>query len=119
VASSLQSRKVFEQSISKKVNKDVVDIHTLGGTAIQQSCFGYEAFDSVISDEYVSYNNGKPLTWHKENGTMEVLLSIKFFKSAVPAAFRTDYKKFRQYLINHDIISGVKHSIAAFTYSEK
>ena len=119
VASSLQSRKVFEQSISKKVNKDVVDIHTLGGTAIQQSCFGYEAFENVISDEYVSYNNGKPLVWHKENGTMEVLLSIKFFKSAVPAAFRKDYKTFRQYLINHDIISGVKSSIKKFSYADK
>lgn len=108
VASSLQSRKVFEQSISKKVNKEVVDIHTLGGTAVQQSCFGYEAFNNVISDEYVSYNGGKSLTWHKDNGTMEVLLSIKFFKSAVPAEHRRTYKEFRQYLIEHDMISGTK-----------
>lgn len=119
VVSGLQSRKVFEQSISKKVNKSVVDINTLGGTAVQQSCFGYEAYENVISDEYVSYNGGKKLVWHKEDGSMEVLLSIKFFKSAVPAAFRTNYKTFRQYLINHDLINGVKKSIPTFTYAGK
>lgn len=108
VVSSLQSRKVFEQSVSKKVNKSVVDINTLGGTAVQQSCFGYEAFDNVISDEYVSYNNGKSLTWYKEDGSMEVMLSIKFFKSAVPASERKTYKQFRQYLIDHDMINGIK-----------
>jgi hypothetical protein len=34
------SRKVFEHSVSKAVNNEVIKINTKGGTAIQQSMFG-------------------------------------------------------------------------------
>ena len=40
VVASLLSRKVFEHSVSKAVNSEVIKINTKGGTAIQQSMFG-------------------------------------------------------------------------------
>ena len=84
VASSLASRSVFEQSISKFVNSEVVDISTNGGTAVQQSVFGYEGYQNVADDSIVQYNDGNHLEWDTDNGSMEVLLSIKFFKTVVP-----------------------------------
>jgi hypothetical protein len=41
VIASLMSRKLFEQTVSSAVNRDVVNINTHGGTAIQQSSFGF------------------------------------------------------------------------------
>lgn len=119
VASSLASRSVFEQSISKFVNSEVVDISTNGGTAVQQSVFGYEGYQNVVDDSIVQYNDGNHLEWDTDNGSMEVLLSIKFFKTVVPPQFQISHEIMRQWLINHDIINGVKKSIPTFTYHDK
>jgi len=45
-AASLISRTVFENSATAIVNDEVVDIKTKGGTAIQQSLFGFTGYGS-------------------------------------------------------------------------
>ena len=60
------SRNVFEHSSSSTVNKEVVNVNTKGGTAIQQSVFGFVGYGNEIVDEYnndafVMYNEGKEL----------------------------------------------------------
>ena len=45
-AASLMSRSAFEHGISKLVNEEVIDINTKGGTAIQQSMFGFSSYDA-------------------------------------------------------------------------
>ena len=106
---SLPSNRVFEQSVSSKVNSKVVEIHTNGGSAIQQSSYGFIGA-SVLSSEngYHAYNNGKKLKWLKSNGSMEVILSMNFFKAVVPTNYQTSYTRMRQWLINNDVIKGVK-----------
>lgn len=113
VAASFMSRNVFEHSSSSTVNKEVVNVNTKGGTAIQQSVFGFVGYGNEIVDEYnndafVMYNEGKELQWIANEGSMEVLLSINFFKSVVPKKYQTDYKTMRQWLIDHDVIKGRK-----------
>lgn len=125
---SLTARQVFEQSISSMVNADVVDIKTQGGAAIQQSCFGFEGMDnSVVTDGNIAQNealdkyedalkglgnhvlnDGKALKWYNGKGTMEVMLSMNFFKEVIPEKYKTDYKTARQWLIDNDIINGTK-----------
>ena len=105
VAAGLTSRTVFENSISSIVNAEVIDINTNGGTAIQQSVFGFAGDADVITDEgYTSFNNGRELKWHRADGSTEVLLSANFFKSVVPKEYQTDYNTMRQWLLDNNII---------------
>jgi len=76
VVASLMSRKVFENSVSKAVNSEVVKINTKGGTAIQQSMFGLNGVSidkNDIQDEgwrYPALNGGKELQYETKEGAM-------------------------------------------------
>lgn len=114
VAAGLMSRRVFENSTSSDVNRKVVNVNTQGGTAIQQSVYGFVGLSNKTvanQDEanYFAYNNGKELQWSAKEGSMEVLLSMNFFKAVLPADYKDKpFKEQRKWLIEHDIIKGVK-----------
>ena len=121
IAASLTSRKVFEQGASSLVNGEVVKINTKGGSAVQQSIFGLTGFNRehiagqdeaqgfYDEDGYHVLNGGKEIKWIAKNNTMEVMLSINFFRAILPRELRNaSYKVRRQWLIDHDIIYGVK-----------
>ena len=124
IAASLTSRKVFEQGVSSLVNGEVVKINTKGGSAVQQSIFGLTGFNRehiagqdeaqgfYDEDGYHLLNGGKEIKWIAKNNTMEVMLSINFFRAILPKELRNaSYKVRRQWLIDHDIIYGVKSEI--------
>ena len=121
---SLASRKLFEHGVSALVNREVVNINTRGGSAIQQSIFGFTGYDKENIDsqfdtdeegnktgenKYRNYNNGEELNWNLPDGSMEVLLSENFFRAVVPTVvWNKGYTARRQWLIDHDIIKGTK-----------
>jgi hypothetical protein len=113
---SLMQRTLFEHSVSSLVNSNVIDINTKGGSAVQQSVFGFVSYgaNNVRSEEkydeegYRELNNGRELSWNEKDGSMEVMLSMNFFKSVVPKSYQHSYDEMRQWLINHDIIKGWK-----------
>lgn len=116
-AASLTSRRVFEQSAASLINREVVAIETNGGTAVQQSMFGLIGFDKnnikgdngYTTDGYRLLNGGKELKWSTKNNTIEVMLSINQFRSVLPKSLRNaTFEVRRQWLIDHDIIKGVK-----------
>lgn len=113
---SLMQRTLFEHSISSVVNSSVIDITTNGGSAIQQSVFGFVSYgvnqvrtEQDRVDGFPVLNDGRELNWNEKDGTMEVMLSMNFFKSVVPYKYRHSYKEMRNWLVNHDIIKGFKH----------
>ena len=121
IAASLTSRKVFEQGASSLANGEVVKINTKGGSAVQQSIFGLTGFNRehiagqdeaqgfYDEDGYHLLNGGKEIKWIAKNNTMEVMLSINFFRAILPKELRNaSYKVRRQWLIDHDIIYGTK-----------
>ena len=125
IISSLMSRKVFEQTVSSAVNKSVVNINTHGGSAIQQSSFGFVGFgkqtvatqgsgtdawgNSFEGQRYSNYNRGEELKWDAENGQMEVILSMKFFKPVLPEDMKNaSPNEQKQWLIDNDVIKGIK-----------
>ena len=123
IAASLTSRKVFEQGASSLVNGEVIKINTKGGSAVQQSIFGLTGFNRehiagqdeaqgfYDEDGYHLLNGGKEIKWIAKNNTMEVMLSINFFRAILPKELRNaSYKVRRQWLIDHDIIYGTKSS---------
>ena len=111
VIASLTSRLLFENSISSMINKEIVDINTSGGAAVQQSVFGFVGYgnDSVATYDsnngnYQLLNGGKELQWYKENGTMEVFLSMNFFRHVIPQKYQTDYATMRKWLLDNNVI---------------
>lgn len=123
IAASLTSRKVFEQGASSLVNGEVVKINTKGGSAVQQSIFGLTGFNRehiagqdeaqgfYDQDGYHVLNDGKEIKWIAKNNTMEVMLSINFFRAILPKELRNaSYKVRRQWLIDHDVLYGTKSS---------
>ena len=119
---SLMQRVLFEHSVSSLVNSSVIDIPTKGGSAVQQSILGTVSYDSTQirtqSDPVEGYpvlNDGRELNWNEKDGSMEVMLSINFFKSVVPLKYQRSYKEMRNWLINHGVIKGWK----AATLSER
>ena len=130
VIASLLSKSVFEQTIATAINKSIVDVNTHGGTAIQQSVFGFVASalgnkkvatqgkegdvlvdqkgKQTITHSFHKFNNGEELQWNRKDGSMEVLLSMNYFKSVIPKSEQTTYTHMRQWLIDNDVIKGVK-----------
>ena len=112
---SLMQRVLFEHSVSSLVNSSVIDIPTKGGSAVQQSILGTVSYDSTQIrtqadpvEGYPVLNDGRELNWNEKDGSMEVMLSINFFKSVVPLKYQHSYKEMRNWLINHDVIKGWK-----------
>lgn len=119
---ALGSRLLFEQSVSKLINKKIVDINLNGGSAIQQSVFGFVGLNKpniLISTENQKVNtenglhilnDGKKLRWITKSRSMEIMLSANFFKSIVPLQYQDSYSNMRQWLIDNDIIYGTKQT---------
>lgn len=118
IVSSLMMSSLFESSVNSIVNGEVIDINTKGGSAIQQSVFGFASYgaNNVLTEEsldmYPVMNNGRELKWivEEEQGknSMEVILSMNFFKAVVPKDKQNNYMQARQWLIDNDIIKGFK-----------
>ena len=104
---SLSSRQLSEQSVASLIKSEIVDINTNGGAAVQQSVFGFVGSNQTVATDigqFPALNDGKELKWHKENGTMEVFLSMNFFRAVVPKEYQTDYATMRKWLMDNNII---------------
>lgn len=110
LAEALGSRLLFEQSISKVVNKRVVDVNLNGGSAVQQSVFGLVGKKKVDDEEGGLHvlNGGRKLKWIRKDNSMEIMLSVRLFRDIIPKEEQTTYKNMRQWLIDNDIIHGIK-----------
>lgn len=110
LAEALGSRLLFEQSISKVVNKRVVDVNLNGGSAVQQSVFGLIGKKKVDDEEGGLHvlNGGKKLKWIRKDNSMDIMLSVRLFRDIIPKEEQTTYKNMRQWLIDNDIIHGIK-----------
>lgn len=98
----------IQTKITSFVNKAVVDVNTLGGSAIQMSSFAYEAVSrSVETDAELgsAFNQGKKLKFLAKEGHMQVILSENFFRDILPEELKNAsfYSK-RKWLIDNGII---------------
>jgi hypothetical protein len=83
---ALSVRNWIESKIISLINKEVIDVNTPGGSAIQMASFGFKAND-VITDANKNtrpFNDGKKLSFDPKRGSMEVMLSTNFFRDVVP-----------------------------------
>ena len=63
-----------------------------------------DALQQITPNTFPALNGGKELKWHKENGTMEVFLSMNFFRAVIPKEYQTDYATMRKWLMDNNII---------------
>ena len=111
---SLPSRLLFEQIISKLVNGKIIDITMQGGSAVQQSIFGFTGVNKNTftygQSVYHRFNNGKEIKYISKGNTMQVLLSMNLFRPVLPNELWNNgtYDEQRQWLVDHDVICGTK-----------
>ena len=98
-------RRWIESRLLSYVGKEAVDVNTPGGSAIQMSSFGFKA-TGPRTQSAIGYalNDGKKLSFLREDGNMEVILSTNFFRHIVPKEFQGSYGQMRKWLIEHNVI---------------
>ena len=123
---AFSSRNAFESKLIASLGRLAVDIKTAGGSAIQNSNFGWSLGKVKAFSQFGSkfaYNGGRKLTFINTDkncaGTMDVILSINFFRHMVPKEYQTDFNTMRNWLLDHNIIGskdGVKSESTGFVY---
>lgn len=101
---SLSVRNWIESKIISLINKEVIDVNTPGGSAIQMASFGFRANQVWNEETARPFNDGKKLSFDPDKGSMEVMLSTNFFRDVVPQEYQTDYITMRSWLIEHNVI---------------
>jgi hypothetical protein len=105
--SSLSVRNWIESKIISLINKEVIDVNTPGGSAIQMASFGFKANDVITdaNEDTRPFNDGKKLSFDPKKGSMEVMLSTNFFRDVVPIDVQSQgYVAIRKWLIDNNII---------------
>ena len=100
----------LETIINSVINKKIIDIKFKGNAYYQRSIFGVDSPMAVINDKDmpIELNGGRPLQMINEEGSMDAVISIDYFKDIIPPKIFYDFNKAKQWLIDNDIISGVK-----------
>lgn len=101
---SLSTRNWIESKIISLINKEVIDVNTPGGSAIQMASFGFRANQVWNEETARPFNDGNKLSFDPDKGSMEVMLSTNFFRDVVPQEYQTDYTTMRDWLIEHNVI---------------
>lgn len=109
---AMSSRQWVESRLSSYINKEVVDVNTPGGSAIQMSSFGLKATGARTEEAFgKAFNNGKKLRFLNTDGSMDVILSVNFFRHILPKEYLDDnhnikvsYGTVKKYLLDKGII---------------
>ncbi len=99
-----------ESILTSEVNKRVIDVTAKGNAFYQRTVFGMDSPYTRVGEENLasSINNGKPLQMVNEEGSMDAVVSIDYFMDIIPRHLRNNFKKAKQFLIDNNVISGVK-----------
>lgn len=120
--SATTSSKWIESILISTINKKIIDILTPGNSFVQRSVFAMEGSKTeggaIKSDKDITpeINGGERLQMINENGSMDCVISIDYFKSILPEGL--SFNEAKQWLIDHKIIghtgSGVKPQIIGY-----
>ena len=107
---SVSNMSWVESILTSKVNKDVIDLRLKGNAFYQRSVFGMDSPYITMNEDDAAdeINGGKPLQMINEEGSMDAVVSIDYFMDIIPKEYQYNFKRAKQWLIDNDIISGVK-----------
>lgn len=106
------SRNWVESRLISYVGKNVVDLNTKGGSAIQMSQFGFTATGARKQNALTrAFNGGKKLKFMGKDGSIEVMLSTNYFRHVLPDTFKNSegeiiasYGEIKKHLLDNKII---------------
>lgn len=102
--SALSNSSWIESRFVSLINKHAIDITTPGGAFIQMSSFGLKS-KKDFSNSAVYLNDGKPLNFRNDDGSMDCIISINLFKDIIPDEIKmTDFENQRKWLMSKGII---------------
>lgn len=102
---AMSTRGWVESRIISLVNKECIDVNTPGGSAIQVSSFGFKA-TGIRKESSVgkAFNDGKKLEFINPDGSMDVMLSVNFFRHVVPLEHQGSHASMRKWLLENNVI---------------
>lgn len=104
--------KFIESILKSFLDKRLIDIETPGNSFVQRSIFAMEGSSTkggaIKSDKDMSptINGGKRLQMINNDGSMDAVISIDYFKSILPEGL--SFNAARQWLIDHKIIGNTE-----------
>lgn len=89
-----------------KLNKKIVDINVKGNAFYQRSIWGAEGKPTILSDESIDYtiNGGEDLKMVNNDGSMDAVISLDFFRDILPENLKDDFEGARKWLIKNKVI---------------
>lgn len=120
---AMSSAEWIQSIISSKINKAVIDINVTGNAFYQRSVWGIEGKGTVLTQDSITkagitINNGNDLLMINEEGSMDIVLSIDYFYDIIPKELHANPQKAKQWLIDHDIIDGVKTGTTVWNHTK-
>lgn len=110
ILNSVSNMQWIESILISYINKNIIDVNLPGNAFYQRSVFGMEGIQS--DDKFPVLANGNPLQMINEEGSMDAVVSIDFFYNIIPTNIRYNFKKAKQWLIDNNIISGIRSNSA-------
>ena len=97
-------RKLIQSKVNSFVNKRVININTPGGSAIQMPHFGFRRTSKAVEQSEYALNGGNKLNFLNADGSMDIILSINFFRHIVPVEYQATYGMMRKWLLDNNVI---------------
>lgn len=94
----------IESILISLINKFVIDINTPGSSFVQRSVFAIESKNGEGKIQGADFYNGQPLQMINEDGSMDAVVSVDYFKDIIPKGL--SFAEARKWLLDNDIIGG-------------
>ena len=88
----------IDSILTSYINKTIIDTKSPGDPFIQRSVLGMEG------DGAKMLNGGKDLQMINEDGSMDAIVSIDFFKDVIPDYINKTFEEARDWLIKHKLV---------------
>jgi len=89
----------IDSILSSFIGKSIIDTRAPGSAYVQRSVFAMEG-----DDGFKTINNGKDLKLINEDGSMDAVISIDFFKDIIPDYENKTFEESRDWLIAHKLV---------------
>lgn len=96
--SAISGSSWVDSILASFINKTIIDTKSPGAPYIQRSVFSMEG------EGIKTLNNGEELRLINDDGSMDAIISVDFFKDVVPNYNNLTFEQVRQYLIDHKLI---------------
>lgn len=96
--SAISQSSWIDSILTSYINKTIIDTKSPGDPFIQRSVLGMEGEGAKM------LNGGKDLQMVNEDGSMDAIISIDFFKDVIPDYTNKTFEEARDWLIKHKLI---------------